>query len=65
MSSQRCEPSGLDRLELHLAHDTLLKLKEAIVHEEGSPTVPVPEGFEQQLDTMLSLLRSKLERPRV
>ncbi|KAF8237674.1 hypothetical protein L208DRAFT_1421509 [Tricholoma matsutake] len=61
--------SGLSGLELQLAYSSLLKLKKTIVYEESEedseadPNEPAPESFEQQVDTMLSLLGSKLEGP--
>jgi hypothetical protein len=63
--------SGLSELELQLAYSSLLKLKKIIVHEESEedseadPNEPASESFEQQVDTMLSLLGSKLEGPQV
>jgi hypothetical protein len=63
--------SGLSGLELQLAYSSLLKLKKTIVYEESEedlevdPNEPAPESFEQQVDTMLSLLGSKLEGPQV
>jgi len=54
-------------LELQLAYNSLLKLKKSIVYEESEqetdPNEPAPEGFEDQVDSMLSLLGSKLEGP--
>ena len=64
MSSKKRKLSGLSGLELQLAYNSLLKLKKSIVYEEAEEEGP-PEGFEQQVDTMLSLLGSKLEGPRV
>ena len=46
-------------------YNSLLKLKKTIVYEESEeedPSAPTPEGFEQQVHTMLSLL-SKLDGP--
>ena len=63
--------SGLSGLELQLAYSSLLKLKKTIVYEESEedseadPNEPAQESFEQQVDTMLSLLGSKLEGPQV
>ena len=69
MPSKKCKLSGLSGLELQLAYSSLLKLKKTIVYEEEEeeedPNGPAPEGFEQQVDTMLSLLGSKLEGPQV
>ena len=69
MSSDKRKLSGLTELELQLAYNSLLKLKKAIVYEgsveEEDPNVLAPEDFEQQVDTMLSLLGSKPEGPRV
>jgi len=68
-SSKRCKLSGLSGLELQLTYNSLLKLKETIVYEESEeeedPNGPAPEPFEQQVDTMLYLLGSKLEGPQV
>ena len=62
--------SGLSGLELKLAYCSLFKLKESIAYEESEDSEadlnePAPEGFEQQIDTMLSQLRSKLVGPQV
>ena len=60
MSSKKRKLSGPSGLELQLAYNSLLKLKKSIVYEESEE-----EGFEQQVDTMLSLLGSKVEGPQV
>ena len=68
MSPKKRKLSGLSGLELQVAYSSLLKLKKTIVYEvseEEDPNGPAPEGFEQQVDTMLSLLGSKLEGPQV
>jgi hypothetical protein len=69
MSSKKRKLSGLSGLELQVAYNSLLKLKKTIVYEESEeekdPSGSAPEGFEQQVDTMLSLLGSKLEGPQV
>ena len=63
--------SGLSGLELQLAYNSLLKLKKTIIYEESEedsevdPNESVSESFDQQVDTMLSLLGSKLEEPQV
>lgn len=59
--------SGLSGLELQLAFNSLLKLKRTIMYEEseGDLNEPAEESFEQQIDTMLSLMGSKLEGPQV
>ncbi|KAF8332431.1 hypothetical protein F5887DRAFT_996797 [Amanita rubescens] len=62
MSSKKRKLSSLSGLELQLAYNSLLKLKKSIVYEESEEEGP-PEDFEQQVDTMLSLLGSKLEGP--
>ena len=62
MSSKKRKLTGFSGLELQLAYNSLLKLKKSIVYEEEECP---PEGFEQQVDTMLSLLESKLEGPQV
>ena len=64
MSSKKRKLSGFSGLELQLAYNSLLKLKKSIVYESEEEECP-PEGFEQQVDTMLSLLGSKLEGPQV
>lgn len=65
MSSKKHKLSGLSGLELQLAFNSLLKLKETIVYEkseeEEDPNGPAPEGFEQEIDVMLSLLGWKLD----
>jgi len=67
MSSKKRKLSGLSGLELQLAYNSLLKLKESFVYEESEedPSEPAPEVFEQRVDAMLSLLGSKLEGPSV
>ena len=63
--------SGLGILELQLAYRSFLKLKKAIVYEKSEDDLEIdsnesaPENFEQEVDTMLSLLGSKLEGPQV
>jgi hypothetical protein len=57
--------SGLNGSELQLAYNHLLMLKRTIKHKKPEENEPAPEGFEQQVDTMLSLLPSKLEGPQV
>ncbi|KIJ51002.1 hypothetical protein M422DRAFT_204014 [Sphaerobolus stellatus SS14] len=67
--SKKRKLSGLSSVELLLAYNSLLKLKKSIVYEESEedsgadPNEPAPEGFEQQVNTMLSLLGSRLEGP--
>ncbi|KIJ06849.1 hypothetical protein PAXINDRAFT_19947 [Paxillus involutus ATCC 200175] len=67
MLSKKRKLSGLTGMELRVAYNSLLKLKKAIVYEESEeeedPDAPSPESFEEQVDTMLSLLGSKLEGP--
>ncbi|KAK2459448.1 hypothetical protein APHAL10511_008534 [Amanita phalloides] len=65
MSSKKCKLSSLSGLELWLAYNTLLKLKESIVYEEseGGEEGPAPEHLKGRVDAMLALLRSKLEGP--
>ena len=65
MSSKNRKLTGFSGLELQLAYNSLLKLKKSIVYEESEEEECPPEGFEQQVDTMLSLLESKLEGPQV
>jgi hypothetical protein len=65
VSSKKRKLSGLSGLELQLAYNSLLKLKKSIVYEESEEEEGPPEGFEQQIDTMLSLLGPKLEGPQV
>ena len=63
--SSKCK---LSSLELQHAYNSLLKLKRTIVYEESEESdtnVPAPEGFEQQVDMMLSQLGSKLKGPQV
>jgi hypothetical protein len=60
--------SGLSGLASEIAYNSLLKLKDTLVYEEseeGGPGEPAPEGFEQQIDTMLALLGSTMEGPQV
>ncbi|KAH9989738.1 hypothetical protein BJV77DRAFT_1069301 [Russula vinacea] len=59
--------SSLSGSELQFAYDSLLRLKRTIVNGESKvvadPDEPVPECSEQQVDTILSLLGSKMEGP--
>jgi hypothetical protein len=60
--------SGLSGSELQLAYNTLLEVKRTLVYEESEgadPNEPAPGDFEQELDTLLSLLGSRLEGPQV
>ncbi|KAG2367112.1 hypothetical protein BDR07DRAFT_1606389, partial [Suillus spraguei] len=63
MSSKKRKISGLGGLGLQLAHDFFLKLKKATVYEASEEQDSDEEGFEQEIDTTLTLLRSKLEKP--
>ncbi|KAH9042966.1 eukaryotic translation initiation factor eIF2A-domain-containing protein [Lactarius deliciosus] len=71
MLSEFCGPSGM---ELQLAFNSLLRLKRAIEYEglesephaepasgDSNSDVASPDGLKQQIDTILSLLGSKLE----
>ena len=53
--------SGLSGLDLQHAYGSLLKVKKTIVYEESEEDSEV----DQQVDTVLSLLRSKPEEPQV
>ena len=53
--------SGLSGLDLQHAYGSLLKVKITIVYEESEEDSEV----DQQVDTVLSLLRSKPEEPQV
>jgi hypothetical protein len=62
MSSKKHKLSGLSGLKFQLTYNSLLKLKKSIVYEESEEEEEGPlEGFEQQVDMMLSLLGLKLE----
>jgi hypothetical protein len=69
MSCKKRKISGLSGLELQVAYNSILKLKQSIVYEESreeeDPNAPALESFEEQVDTMLFQLGSKLERPLV
>lgn len=60
--SKKRKLSGLSGLELQIAYDALPKLRTsfALVDEESEskadPNEPAPEGFEEQVDTMLSMM---------
>lgn len=47
--------------ELRQAYNSLIKLRHTAVHEASEEGDPDEEGFEEQIDTMISLLESKLE----
>ena len=56
--------SGLSSLELQLAYNSLLKLKNTFLYEESNDAdldEISPESFEQQIERILSLMKSKLE----
>ena len=61
--------SSLSGSELQFVYDFLLRLKRTIVNGESKVVAdrdePVPECSEQQVDTILSLLGSKMEGPQV
>ena len=59
MSSKKRKISGLSGLELQLAYNSLLKLKKSIVYEESEEEGGPLESFEEQVDTMLSLLGTR------
>lgn len=61
MPPKKCKLSGLSRFELRQAYNSLIKLKQTAVHETSDEEDPGEEGFEEQIDTMISLLESKLE----
>lgn len=69
--SKKRKLSGLSGLELRMAYDALRKLRAGfvLVDEESEPEAdknePTPEGFEEQVDTMLSMMGSKLHGPQV
>ncbi|KAG2355915.1 hypothetical protein BDR07DRAFT_1492564 [Suillus spraguei] len=63
MFSKKRKLSGLGGLEMQLAYGSLLKLKKAIVYKASDEQDEDEEGSEQEIDTTLILLRSKLERP--
>lgn len=70
MSSKKRKLSRLSGLELQMAYNALLKLRASFVLDEESesevdPNEPVPEGFDEQVDTMLSMMGSKLQGPQV
>ena len=69
--SKKRKFSGLSGLELRMAYDALRKLRAsfALVDEESESEADTseltPEGFEEQVDTMLSVMGSKLQEPQV
>ncbi|KAG1727127.1 hypothetical protein EDB19DRAFT_1750969 [Suillus lakei] len=64
MYSTKRKLSGLSGLQLQLAYNSLLKLRQTIVYEASKEEEDSnEEDFEQQIDTMLCLLGSKLEGP--
>jgi hypothetical protein len=66
MSPKKRKLSGLRALESQPAYNSHLKLKRTIEsEEEADPNELTPEGIEQQVNTMLYLLGSKLEGPQV
>jgi hypothetical protein len=65
MPPEKCKLSSLSRFELRQAYNSLIKLKQTAVHEAFKEEDPDEEGFEEQIDTMISLLESKLEGSKV
>lgn len=69
--SKKRKLSGLSGLELQMAYNALCRLKSSFVlvdeesESEAVPNEPAPEGFEEQVDTMLSMMGSKLHGPQV
>ena len=69
--SKKRKLTSLSSAELLPAYNSLLKLKRTIVYEgseadsEADPNEPAPDGFDQQVDTKLSLLGSRLEGSQV
>ena len=59
MSSKKRKISGLSGLELQLAYNSLLKLKKSIVYQASEEEEGPLESFEEQVDTMLSLLGTR------
>ena len=63
--------SGPSGLELQMAYDALRKLRASFVlvdeesESDADASEPAPEGFEEQVDTMLSLMGLKLQGPQV
>lgn len=61
MPPKKRKPSSLNMFELRQAYNSLIKLRHTAVHEASEEGDPDEEGFEEQIDTMISLLESKLE----
>jgi hypothetical protein len=66
MNSKKRKLSGLSGIELRLAYERLLELKKTFLFEESEGTaITDRDNFEQQVETTLSLMKSRLEDPQV
>jgi hypothetical protein len=66
MNSKKRKLSGLSGMELRLAYERLLELKKTFLFEESEGTsITDRDNFEQQIETTLSLMKSRLEDPQV
>ena len=71
MANKKRKLSGLSGSELLIAYNSLLKLKDTLTYteleeEELSNTDETPlEGFDEQVDSMTKMLKSRLEGPNV
>ncbi|KAG2336610.1 hypothetical protein BDR05DRAFT_953227 [Suillus weaverae] len=54
----------LSGFELRQAYNSLIELKQTAVYEASEEEDPDEEGFEEQIDTVISLLELKLEGPK-
>ncbi|KAG2072105.1 hypothetical protein BDR04DRAFT_1117313 [Suillus decipiens] len=64
MPPKKRKLSCLSGFELRQAYNSLIKLKQTAVYEASEEKDPDEEGFEEQIDTLISLLESKLEGPK-
>jgi hypothetical protein len=63
MNPKKRKLSGLSGLELRFAYERLLELKKTFVFEESEDAVTTDRdsGFEQQIETTLSLMKLRPE----
>lgn len=66
MPPKKRKLSSLSGFELRQAYNSLVKLKQFVVYEAPEEEEGLDEeGFEEQIDMVISLLGSKLEGPKV
>ena len=68
MANKKRKLSGLSGSELLIAYNSLLKLKNTLTYtesEEETPSENPLEDFDEQVDSMIEMLKSRVEGPNV